>query len=234
MEDLEGYLRPIPPYSSEGWERIPPIRECGEPLVDITGEERVMYIASYRRQGLSGALERCWVRSGVRDRLRWALDLLPERYSLAIFDALRPLRTQQAIYDSFRDHFRARSPGIREEELAVLLDEFVAAPRRDLLRPAPHMTGGAVDLTLALDGAPLPMGTDFDDLTERAHTGWYEPAADGPERTFRDSRRLLYHVMAAAGFVNYGCEWWHYSYGDRQWARQTGGAPIYGYCPECG
>jgi D-ala-D-ala dipeptidase len=24
--------------------------------------------------------------------------------------------------------------------------------------------------------------------------------------------------MVGAGFVNYGYEWWHYSYGDRYWA----------------
>ena len=49
----------------------------------------------------------------------------------------------------------------------------------------------------------------------------------------RKNRRLLYHVMSAAGFVNYDGEWWHYSYGDRQWARQTGAEPVYGYCLAC-
>jgi D-alanyl-D-alanine dipeptidase len=24
--------------------------------------------------------------------------------------------------------------------------------------------------------------------------------------------------MESTGFVNYGYEWWHYSYGDRYWA----------------
>jgi len=28
--------------------------------------------------------------------------------------------------------------------------------------------------------------------------------------------------MAAAGFVNYPSEWWHWSYGDRYWAFTTG------------
>ena len=28
--------------------------------------------------------------------------------------------------------------------------------------------------------------------------------------------------MTGAGFVNYPTEWWHWSYGDRYWALQSG------------
>jgi D-alanyl-D-alanine dipeptidase len=28
--------------------------------------------------------------------------------------------------------------------------------------------------------------------------------------------------MVGAGLVNYGYEWWHYSYGDRYWAHAGG------------
>ena len=227
------FLQEIPPCKVGGWEEIPPVRECGEPLVDITErDERVCYIASYWRQGLDGALERCWVREGVWTRLRDALSLLPEDWSIQIFDGLRTLRTQQAIYNGFRRQFLAKEPGLREEELEAAVEPFVAKPARDLARPAPHMTGGAVDLTLCFQGKPLNMGTGFDDLTGRARTRWYEEAEERDEEV-RKNRRLLYHVMSAAGFVNYDGEWWHYSYGDRQWARQTGAEPVYGYCLAC-
>ena len=49
----------------------------------------------------------------------------------------------------------------------------------------------------------------------------------------RQNRRLLYHLMASVGLVNYSSEWWHFAYGERQWAARTGKAPIYGFCPEC-
>jgi len=29
---------------------------------------------------------------------------------------------------------------------------------------------------------------------------------------------MLLAAAASAGLVNYGYEWWHYSYGDRAWA----------------
>eukprot|EP00961_Rhodomonas_salina_P247518 3344182-Rhodomonas_salina.2 len=32
------------------------------------------------------------------------------------------------------------------------------------------------------------------------------------------NRRILLSAACQAGLVNYGYEWWHYSYGDRVWA----------------
>ena len=103
MDEPEQFWKPIPPYDDRGWDLVPPIEECGEPLVDITGRTpRILCGASYLRQGLDGALDRCWVREGMWERLRCVLALLPERYSLLIFDGLRPLRVQRAIYDQFK------------------------------------------------------------------------------------------------------------------------------------
>ncbi|MCG4287414.1 D-alanyl-D-alanine dipeptidase, partial [Lactobacillaceae bacterium KNUT 0156] len=36
--------------------------------------------------------------------------------------------------------------------------------------------------------------------------------------TYRENRRLLYHVMTQAGFTNYIEEWWHFDYGNQNWA----------------
>jgi D-alanyl-D-alanine dipeptidase len=42
---------------------------------------------------------------------------------------------------------------------------------------------------------------------------------------------LLKDVLEEAGFVNYHEEWWHFSYGDLEWTRQTGTKiSIYGRC----
>lgn len=234
MDDLTRFLKPIPSYDERGWDLVPPIMECGEAVVDITDlSPRVRYGASYLSQGLEGAMDRCFVRQGVWIRLQRVLALLPVRYSLLIFDGLRPLSVQRALYEQFRQVIMLERPGVSGVELELILDEFVAKPVKRLARPAPHTTGGAVDLTLCLDGKPLDMGTGFDDLTSLAHTDWFEEAKAEHELVIRAQRRLLYHVMAAAEFVNYGCEWWHYSYGDRQWARNKKSTPIYGFCPEC-
>ena len=43
------------------------------------------------------------------------------------------------------------------------------------------------------------------------------------------NRRLLYHVMVSAGFTNYPDEWWHFDYGNQNWALMSGRkAAVYG------
>jgi D-alanyl-D-alanine dipeptidase len=47
----------------------------------------------------------------------------------------------------------------------------------------------------------------------------------------KKNRTLLYAVMSEAGFVNAPVEWWHYSYGDQDWALRTGHSmAIYDVC----
>ncbi|NCB63490.1 MAG: D-alanyl-D-alanine dipeptidase [Clostridia bacterium] len=234
MDEVRYLMGPIPPYPVGGWERIPAIKECGEPLVDITDlDPRICYGAAYLSQGMDGALDRCWVREGVWKRLERAAELLPQRFSFMIFDGLRPLRVQKAIYDQFKAVIEQERPDFGPAQVEMMLDDFVAKPIKRLERPAPHTTGGAVDLTLCLDGKPLDMGTGFDALVNMAHTDWYEKYCKAGDESIRDQRRLLYHVMEAAGFASYDCEWWHYSYGDRAWAREKNRTPIYGFCKEC-
>ena len=70
MDEPEQFWKPIPPYDDRGWDLVPPIEECGEPLVDITGRTpRILCGASYLRQGLDGALDR------LADVVREHLDL---------------------------------------------------------------------------------------------------------------------------------------------------------------
>jgi D-alanyl-D-alanine dipeptidase len=85
--------------------------------------------------------------------------------------------------------------------------------RTDLLdqgyiaRRSRHNQGVAIDLTVIdlKTGAELPMGTSFDEFTERAHTA----NATGVEAA---NRAVLGDAMRRAGFVNYVDEWWHFSF----------------------
>ena len=208
--------------------------ECGEPLVDPTLlSPRIIYGAAYLRQGLPGAEKTCLVRQTVAGKLVRAADKLPEGYGIYIFDALRSLTVQKALYDRFYQVAAKEHPLASPAELEEIIDEFVAIPVKRLDRPSPHATGGAVDLTLCKDGQPLDMGTGFDDFTDLAHTDALEKDCPPSLERARDNRRILYHLMASVGLVNYSSEWWHFAYGERQWAAREGCAPIYGFCPEC-
>lgn len=221
---------PIPKGHSEALPDCPSPVDNGEPLIRVDGiSARIRYAAAYHAAGIAGAPRECLLRAGVWPMLERAVCLLPEEYGLLIFDAYRPLAVQKALYDAYAGRVRRAHPAYTPEQLAAAVDDFVALPKADPKRPAPHATGGAVDLTLCLDGAPLDMGTGFDDFTANARTAaWEETPRTPQDEAIRANRRLLYHTMRAAGFVNYSEEWWHYSYGDRLWARTFGKTPVYG------
>lgn len=223
---------PIPPYPEIDWANIPPPMECGEELVDLAEiAPEIAYAASYAERGLPGALEQCLVRYTVAQRLKQAAASLPEGYTLLIYDALRPLSVQRHLYNESKEKLEQEHPELNREELLELVDQFVAFPRTDPARPAPHTTGGAVDLTLCKDGVLLDMGTEFDDNTPRAYTRWLEEHNENPAA--RDNRRILYAAMTGAGFYSYDCEWWHFAYGERLWAGNEKTIPRYSFHPRC-
>ena len=228
------FSNPIPPAPDFDWDRIPAPQECGEPLVDPTLlSSKIIYGAAYLQQGLPKAEKTCLCRQTVAQKLVQAADKLPQRYGIYIFDSLRSLDVQKALYDQFRATAERDHPGLTPSQLDEIIAEFVALPVKRLDRPSPHATGGAVDLTLCRNGHPLNMGTDFDDFTDLAHTDALEKACPSEMEEARQNRRILYHLMDSVGLVNYSSEWWHFAYGERQWAARTGKTPIYGFCPEC-
>lgn len=221
--------RPLPALTQEPTPDILCRNEPGEPLVDLCALWYKVKVQPAYAQ-LPGARTGCWLRRSAAERLLAAAARLPEGYTLLVWDAWRPVQVQQSLYDAYYRQLRAQNPRLSRAQLSALCTDFVARPREDYLRPAPHATGGAVDLTLCKDGVPLDMGTEFDDFTPLANTAALE-AADSPARA---NRRILFWAMAESGFVNYPGEWWHFCYGDRLWAAVKQCPPLYSHCPGAG
>lgn len=95
--------------------------------------------------------------------------------------------------------------------------EFVSPPEI-----APHVSGAAVDLTLAVsDGKEVDMGSPMDTTPKESHGRCYFAAANISPAA-RRHRAILAGALTSAGLINYPTEWWHSSYGDRYWALVTG------------
>ncbi len=79
-----------------------------------------------------------------------------------------------------------------------------------------HQTGGAIDVTLSYLGQMLDMGTPYlsDEVQTRTDYPFLTP-------TQIQNRRLLKGTLEKVGLVNYPLEWWHYSYGEQEWAVLT-------------
>lgn len=142
---------------------------------------------------------------------------------LFLYDAWRPRAVQAYYHDVWMpSEVRRRRPDLDDAGVQAEVDRYWAAPSASPARPAPHATGGAVDVSIVFEeGASLFMGGLFDDVTAAADTNFFEretQAMSYSDDEARANRRLLYWLMMDAGFANHPNEWWHYSYGDQMWA----------------
>lgn len=227
---------PIPEDAgqTEGWQKIPVV-ESGEPLVPIGvggSYPELLAYAAYENGHLADAsqdselLGSIYVRQSVADDLIKAQSLLPSDLRLLVLDGLRTSTTQQKLYDHFLDKLTSLHPGISSEKLHNHTQKFVSTATSDHSCPAPHTTGGAVDVVLVSDDGMLNFGTAFDHGSEKSSLRFYEDNSqltqpDSVEA--RENRRLLYWVMHRAGFEGYSHEWWHFNATQSQMGAQAAG-----------
>ncbi|WP_246116528.1 MULTISPECIES: M15 family metallopeptidase [Cobetia] len=220
---------PIPSHDEPDWARVSQIAVQGSdsPLVPTSLAPACLRVyPAYARLDIPGAVNECLVRREVHQRLLLAARALPEGLSLVVLDGWRPWRVQQYLFDTLYESLRSHDPSLDDAQLLARTREFVSLPSRDPQAPSPHLTGGAVDVTICdADGLLLEMGTQFDEATPASHTDHFErhpPASDTSQSEARDNRRLLYRVMSEAGFTNLPSEWWHFDFGDQLWAWYRG------------
>jgi len=176
-----------------------------------------------------GAIDKLLMRESVARRLQGVDGRLRDQgLCLHLYDAWRPRAVQNYFHNVWMpNELKRRWPDMTDAEMKAGVGQYWAAPTEDPKRPAPHATGAAVDLTIAMvDGPPLWMGSLFDDASPLAETDLFEPPHAQAFSFSHDeamaNRRLLYWLMADAGFSNFRNEWWHFSWGDQMWAQATG------------
>jgi len=158
-----------------------------------------------------------FVREEVAKKLGKVQQFLNKRYgyNLCIIEGYRHPDVQKSYFEKQRAILSQSNPKLTPEELDQATHIFIAVPA-----VAGHPTGGAVDLTLAdRNGTQLDMGmhvADFDDAKKM------ETFAKGLTVQQRKNRKILLDAMLQMDFVPFYGEWWHFSYGDREWAWQKG------------
>jgi len=228
----EGMHRPIPKkeFPNIGETKLFRKIESMILLQDLK-DDRIVHDPVYYNGNIEGAIPQCYFRQSVGERLQHAASQLPKGYKLKIFDAWRPAQVQMALYIYYRAQVAAKNVLALPEEIDRKTRLFVSYPSKDPLCPAPHSTGGAIDLTILDENAQeINMGTAFDDFSDAAHTAHYEFKTDCSHEDMcaRDNRRFLYHIMTDAGFSNLPSEWWHYDYGNQFWGYYHEKAAFYG------
>lgn len=182
-----------------------PVRECGEPLVDVRDHD---FRVDPRKQDPVGAFAH--VREGVLARLKHARSLLPAGTDLLFIEGYRPLALQQRYFTEYRDGLAAAHPDWAPEQLHRAASRYVSPPEI-----APHSAGAAVDVTLVdQDGRELDLGTRVNATPEESNEVCFTHALNISDQV-RHHRMLLLNAMESAGFTNYGTEFWHFSAADR-------------------
>ncbi|WP_405388093.1 AAA family ATPase [Streptomyces sp. NBC_01102] len=182
-----------------------PVRECGEPLVDVRDHS---FRIDPRKQDPLGAFAH--VREGVLARLEHARSLLPAGTDLLFVEGYRPLALQQRYFTEYLDELGAAHPGWTAEQLHQAASRYVSPPEI-----APHSAGAAVDVTLVdQDGHELDLGTRVNASPEESDRACFTHAPHLSDHA-RHHRTLLLSAMENAGFTNYGTEFWHFSVADR-------------------
>lgn len=170
-----------------------------------------------------GAREEIFLRRTLVTKLNHIADkLYPLGLRFLINEGYRPLLVQRFVQEvSVLKGLRKENPNLTESELRAKVRLFAASANGDSqTSPPPHLTGGAVDLTLVeiKTGEQVDMGkggglygTAFPDALENL---------DGFEEA-RRFRRLLFWLAAEQGIVVNPTEWWHLCWGDQMWAWAT-------------
>ena len=99
---------------------------------------------------------------------------------------------------------------MQEEELFEAVHKLIAVPEI-----AGHPTGGAIDVTIQVGDVRLDMGTDIADFSDVEKIPTFSNIITEEQKR---NRSLLRQLLMEVGFAPYDGEWWHFSYGDREWA----------------
>jgi D-alanyl-D-alanine dipeptidase len=203
------------------------IQDSEEPLVDLNeiNNPRMKPLASLSPNYPNTYAGYAKVRQGLYQGLVAMLNHLPDGIGIAYFEGFRPLQKQKEYFDN---KLKETLLTIKDKELAYQEASKSVSP---FIENTPvHCTGAAIDMTLfkTVDGKPqlLDMG-EFD--TIYGVNPQQETFSENTTQEQRTNRLLLLKAATQAGLVNYGYEWWHYSFGDKAWAYVKGErAAIYG------
>ena len=185
-------------YSDDYVERIP-IKDNNEPLVDL--EKYVKRLIIRKKSVINKKIKKILVRKTIAKMLKDAEKFLPKGYNFIIYDGYREEKIQKTYFTNHFKKLRQQHPNWPEKRLRKIASNYVADPKR----VCPHLTGGAIDITIG--------------KRNRIATGGFNLYKEkNISEKFMKNRQFLAKIMKNVGFANYAPEWWHWSYGDRHWA----------------
>lgn len=134
-----------------------------------------------------------------------------ENCQLVVTYGYRSPRIQKELFEDKMAQKKEEYPLLSELELIEMVHREIAHPN-----VAGHPTGGAVDVTIFDYNKEkyLKFGTELYDFSSK--NIYYD--SDDITKEEKKNRRVLRSVMCQQEFAPYDGEWWHFCYGDKEWA----------------
>ncbi len=206
--------------------QVHPIAECGEPMQALEPAARAAGIRIGFPAGLKlGTLPRVFaLRATLVPRLlNVAAALLRQGWLLRVEDAYRTLAVQaqgtscdfivDAVYRRTQWELGGQAPSL---ELVLRRIRVLTATTA---KTANHVSGSALDISVldATTGREVDRGGSYLEISERTPM-----ASPFLSRTARRHRDRINDILAAAGFLPYPYEFWHFSHGDADFELVSG------------
>jgi len=132
-------------------------------------------------------------------------------YSIKILSGFRDMSKQIKMFKEQLSVISKNSFYSNSIDLYEKVHQYIAVPS-----VAGHPTGGAVDL-LIIDkntNKPIDFGSDYLDFNN-PNIKFYSKTIS---LVAKKNRTILRQIMTNNNFAPYDGEWWHFSYGDKEWA----------------
>lgn len=192
-----------------------PVVDNGEDFVNISTSSEDNIVGKYMDDfnDMASEFPEICVRSTVRDKLISVDRIIRSEnpsLRLMVTYGYRSLEVQEKYFNKKKQEM-SEMPVPEGSSIEEEVHRLIAVPS-----VAGHPTGGAVDVVIVdiNSGLPIDFGSqiyDFD--TKDTYTFSPYISQEG-----KNNRMLLRKAMMDQGFAPYDGEWWHFSFGDKEWA----------------
>lgn len=195
-----------------------PVVECGEPMCKLPRDIPTLALDP-NPDMIPFTGTDIWVRETVGEKLLGVATHLSktiEGARLVVVYGYRHPTIQQRYFNAALERVKSEAPLLSNAELVRIANRFAAAPE-----VAGHPSGGAVDVTMEIQGVRADLGSHISHMAPAELIPTFSPLVSEEARRLRMTLR---EAMMSVGFAPFDGEWWHFSYGDREWAKYYGAA----------
>lgn len=179
------------------------VSESYEPLVDVAKHPKIIINNETVEYPIL-------LRESVAMKIYKVADSLPENVYLKIYSAYRSRLELYSIWKEELDRVTKENPDMGRAEILQLVNSKVTSPNKSM---GGHDTGAAVDVALCdKDGNDFDFGTKYHDNHRNRDL----------TKEQKENRKTLLKLMRTQNFIKNPGQWWHFSYGDKNWSAYKG------------